>query len=226
MKTILLSMTLLALPVRATIFIVAYDPATGSMGQAVASSGPAYVSTSRFQVRSHGVGIVGAGGLGLCGKANARTLLEKHLSADEISSLISNRCDRSKPYFRLAVVTANGDIALHLGPDGCNAKNRNCGKLLGQNVGVIGGGLKANVLQTTFDHFNSLDPAITLECRLLETLEAMMAAGGEFKNFIVANIVVSHPSRSRMGVWQSKGSEAGHIRKLRNEMREDGVSCQ
>lgn len=226
MKILITTLALcFSLSVEATIYIVAYDPMTGAMGQAVASSGPAYVNSSRFQVREHGLGLVGAGGLGLCGRANARGLLERHLGAREIARTISQRCDRAKPYYRLATVTANGEIGLHLGPQGCNSHNNNCGKILGQTIGVIGGGLKANVLQTTFNYLASLDPAIPLECRLQQTLRTMMNAGGEFKNFIVANIVVSYPSRSRAGVWQAKGSEAGLMSRLSREMAEDGVRC-
>ena len=224
-NTIILLLSVISLSARATIFIVAYDPLTGAMGQAVSSSGPAYVGTSRFQVREHGIGIVGGGGQGLCGSANARNLLQAHFSADEIAQRIKLRCDRRKPYYRLAVVTANGDIALHLGPDGCNSHNVNCGKVEGQTVGVIGGGLKAGVLNGTFEHFNSLDPAISLECRLLSTLRKTYELGGEFKNFIVANIVVSHPSRSRENVWQAKGQESGLLSKLSHDMNQSGANC-
>ena len=214
MKTLIFLITLLSLPLNATVYIVAYDEASGAMGQAVASSGPAYVESSRFQIHEHGLGLVGAGGLGLCGGANARKLLTKHLTASEIVDIISKKCDRAKPYYRLAVVTSHGEIKLHLGPQGCNSHNHNCGSLQSPHLGVIGGGLKAGVLQATFDHFQSLDPSLPLECKLLSTLRKTFASGGEFKNFKVANIVVSYPGRSKVNVWQSKGAESGLLSKL------------
>lgn len=226
MKNICCSLLLMvSLSAQATIFVVAYDPLTGAMGQAITSSGPAYVSSSRIQIREHGVGIVGGGGLGLCSNANAHSWLSAQLTADEIVSRISQRCDRKRPYYRLAVVTANGDIGLHLGPDGCNSHNANCGKLQGEHVGVIGGGLKSGVLQGSFDHFNSLDQAIPLECRLMSTLRRIYALGGEFKNFKVANIVVSYPARARENVWQAKGRESSLLRDLSRDLERSGVRC-
>jgi len=227
MKT-LLTFGLLAftLTAQATVYLVAYDPISGAMGQAVSSSGPAYVDSSRFQIREHGLGMVGAGGLGLCGKAKPRTWLQQGLGAQEIADKVARACDRAKPYYRLAVVTANGEIALHLGPQGCNSHNHNCTKIQGEHAGVIGGGLKAGVAEKMFSYFNSLDPAIGLECRLLSTLKQTYADGGEFKNFIVANIVVSYPGRARANIWQSKGNESSLLSKLASKMRASGVDCR
>lgn len=209
----------------ATVHVVAYDPTTGSMGLAVSSSGPAYIDAKTFNVRRHGIGIVGAGGAGLCGKAKANELLSRQLSASEIVTAISSRCNHARPYFRLAIVTADGDVRVHRGPQGCNSNNSNCGAIQGQHFGIIGGGLRAGVLQAGFDHFHSLSTQIPLECRLLSTLSAIHRAGGEFKNFKVSNISMSIPGRSATLAWQSKGAEGGQIASLRSSLRRSGFSC-
>src|SRR3712207_1986027 len=92
---------LIALPAKATLYVVAYDKETGAMGLAVTSSGPPYFDNKTFHRSKFEQGIVAAGGLGFCRKSTPMEFLEAGLTASEIAKKIAEQCDPVQPYYRL-----------------------------------------------------------------------------------------------------------------------------
>jgi uncharacterized Ntn-hydrolase superfamily protein len=209
----------------ATIYIVAYDEATGAIGTAVSSSGPPYFNNNRWHVEEKGLGMVSAGGGGFCSKATPAKFLKQGLTAKEIALKIAEQCDDYKPYYRLAVVTSKGDVYVHEGPEGCNEWNEQCATMQGEKYGVTGGGLEDGVVLATFEHFKTLDKKIPLECRLFDTIKKAFDAGGETIDFKVTGITVSYPNKRSTESWQVSGSEWKLLSKLQDKMSKGGVSC-
>lgn len=223
--TLLLLSCLLTLPANATIYIVAFDEATGAVGTAVSSSGPPWFKEKRWHVSEPGLGMVSAGGAGFCSKATPLEFLRLGLSARDIAYNIARQCDEKKPYYRLAIVTNKGDTFVHEGPEGCNEWNEECATIQGSGFGVTGGGLEEGVVQKTFDHFQGLGTSAPLECRLYSALKRAFDEGGETIDFKVSGITVHYPNQSKALRWQISGSELKLLGKLSEKMREDGVYC-
>lgn len=226
MKTIILFAALIiSFKAQATIFIVAFDKATGAMGMAVSSSGPAYLDYRRINRPFHGQAIANAGGMGYCKRATPDIFIEQGLSAKEIVKEIARQCDPVQPYYRLAVVTANGDVAVHSGADGCNPDNHVCANLQGDGFGVTGGGLLEGVAEATFEEYKSIPQDIPLECRLHRALSRTYEAGGEIWNFKVASIQVSYPNQPEIQQWEVRGKEYKFLGNLQWQMQRDGINC-
>ncbi len=210
----------------ATIYIVAYDKATGAMGVAVSSSGPAFFDKSRMNNSIHGVGIAVAGGMGFCKKATPLDFLEEGLTAKEVALRVAEQCDPVQPYYRLAVVTNNGDVYVHSGADGCNPDNIVCANLQGEGFGVTGGGLEEGVAEVAFESFKKQPTTIPLECRLFNTLDALYEAGGEIWRFKTAGIMVGYPGEEDFRTWQTTGRrEHRFLARLQYKMQKDDVTC-
>lgn len=210
---------------RATIYVVAYDKATGAMGMSVTSSGPPYIGNKRFHRNVFGMGMVGAGGMGLCKGSTPREFLRAGMSASQIAEEISKQCDPVQPYYRLAIVTADGDVKVHSGADGCNPDNVICSNIQGDGFGVTGGGLLEGVAEATFNEFKNLPMTIPLECRLYMTMIKTHESGGEILNFRMANIIVAYPGKKSFDQWETSGWEKHLLRGLKKRMQKTGVSC-
>ncbi|MEZ4750628.1 MAG: DUF1028 domain-containing protein [Bdellovibrionota bacterium] len=206
---------------RGTIYLAAHDPVTGSIGIAYSSSGGNF-----WQTRVKGRGLLGEQAYGLCRNATPKAFLEAGDSAETVAEKVQAQCDAvGWDQYRLAVVTTDGQIAGLIAKQGCHAGNPDCGLRWGDNFLIIGGGLTEGVLAAGLSAYENTDPDKPLHCRLLATLKAVYAAGGEKKDFRGASITVDDPKLTDLHHWEARGLEATLLATITNKIQTGDYKC-
>lgn len=218
---VFISVFALAQQARGTIYLVAHDPVTGSIGMAYSSSGGNF-----WQTRVKGRGLLGEQSYGLCQHATPATFLKAGDSAQLVADQLEAQCDAAHwDRYRLAVVTADGEIAGLIAKAGCHAGNHDCGMRWGDHFLIIGGGLSDGVLDAGLRAYARTDPDSPLYCRLLKTLEKVYQAGGEKKQFRGASLTVDDPTLTELLHWEARGAENTLLATLIHNMQLGEHQC-
>ncbi|MCB0403910.1 MAG: DUF1028 domain-containing protein [Bdellovibrionales bacterium] len=219
--SIIFSLFALADEARGTIYLAAHDPITGSIGIAYSSSGGNF-----WQTRIKGRGLLGEQAYGLCRNATPKAFLENGDSAELVAEKVQAQCDTvGWDQYRLAVVTTDGKLAGLIAKQGCHAGNPDCGMRWGDNFLIIGGGLTEGVLDAGLAAYENTNPDDPLHCRLLKTLQAVYAAGGEKKDFRGASITVDDPGLAELLHWEARGHEASLLSTLIDQIQTGSTTC-
>ncbi|MCB0416831.1 MAG: DUF1028 domain-containing protein [Bdellovibrionales bacterium] len=206
---------------RGTIYLAAQDPVTGSIGIAYSSSGGNF-----WQTRVKGRGLLGEQSYGLCRNATPKAFLEAGDSAETVADKVQAQCDAvGWDQYRLAVVTTDGKIAGLIAKQGCHAGNPDCGMRWGDNFLIIGGGLTDGVLDAGLAAYEKTNPDRPLHCRLLDTLKAVYAAGGEKKDFRGASVTVDDPNLTQLLHWEARGLETTLLPTLIDKIQTGDYKC-
>jgi uncharacterized Ntn-hydrolase superfamily protein len=213
-----------------TFYLVAFDPRTKQFGQAAASSG--YVSgiaSHWYQHRVKGKGMAGEQAYTLRGCSNVTKHIESGLSAPDVAKKVMAECyARNWNQWRLAVVTADGQIEGMIAKTGCHSGNPLCGKLNTTTPTpflVMGGGLRPNVLEAAIAKWKTIDPALDLSCRLYIALKACFEAGAEIVPLRGVSLGVDGPNMAT-ALYIRHQTTAGNPQLLEGLTRQLPAQCK
>eukprot|EP01080_Neovahlkampfia_damariscottae_P010656 gene10656-3280_t len=223
----ILGFLLLVNCVFSTFYLTAYDKKTKEWGQAAASSGfNSRLPRHWYQHKVIGKGMAGEQAYTLRGCSNVTKWIDAGLSAPDVASKVKEECDaRRWTHWRLAVATSDGKVAAMLGKDGCHRGNQLCGVLNDKNFVIVGGGLKAGVLEAGLKAWKKTDPKLQLTCRLFIALKGVFDAGAEIKPLFGASLSVDGKSSKPLYI-RSTVSSAGNEKLLKGLYDQLPASCK
>jgi hypothetical protein len=214
----------------ATIYLVAQDPASNSVGIACISSGPVVSYSPHAMTGVKGLGFTGWSG----SVANVSRAMDKKVFAmiregatsQQIASFVDGQIHDK--YSRYIFISSQGQMGYVFPPRGCAEPE--CGVVVSptRQFFVMGGGLKHDVVPNSVKMYEQIQARkdLPFECKLLAGLQAIINVGGEVKEFQEAGIGIDGPQKTHLEWFTSANvRQNGIIAHLGAEIAKLGISC-
>ncbi len=234
MKTFFISIIALALfksePASATIYLVASDPSTHSVGIAAISSGPVVSYNPHAMNGVKGIGFTGwSGSVANVSPAMDKKvfeLMQQSASANQIAAFVDSQIHTK--YSRYIFISAQGIVGYVFPPNGCAQPECAVQVSTTQQFFIMGGGLEHDVVAKAVQGYEAIHQNKTLpfECKLLAGVQTIINVGGEIKEFAEAGIAVDRPGISQQEWFTSTDLPEKKITsKLHEQIAKAGLNC-
>ncbi len=221
---------LFACPSFATIYLVALDPASHSVGMVAISSGPV-VSWSPHAMN----GVKGIGFTGWSGAVSNITpsmdkkvfeMMKSSMSPHDIAAYVDSQIHEK--YSRYVFVSTQGTLGYVFPPKGCAQPE--CGvKVSSTNqFFIMGGGLEHDVVPNAVNIYEKIHQTTTLpfECKLLAGIQTIINVGGEIKEFAEVGMAIDNPAKPAQQ-WYSAVNvpEKTMVANMNGQLSIAGIKC-
>lgn len=222
-------LSLFSFTTHATIWITVSDPQSNKIAVVGASSGHIGDKRTMVPVDNYGIAVVGSWYLGNNQDHLKKLIRNETLSASEVAKEFSRLINLDSHKRRVSFVNARFHNASVPGR-GCHASNHYCGKYEDDRFTVTGGGLESeNVILAAKDVLLDRNvQRMPIECQLYKSIEAVFAAGGEYKKierlaFHVDDVGLDKDGKTHL--YFRKGGEGSLLTQFKTKLSSMGLTC-
>lgn len=221
--------SLLASHALATIYLVAADPATHSVGIAAISSGPIVSYTPHPMNGIKGIGFTGWSGsalnISMSMDKKVFEMMQASKSAEEIQTFVDGQIHNK--YSRYIFISTQGVMGHVFPPKGCAEPECGYEASSTNQFFVMGGGLKHDVVHNSVRIYEGVHQAnLPFQCKLLAGIQTIINVGGEVKEFNESGIAIDNPKEEQQEWFNSADvPEDQIVENLRGQMIHAGINC-